>query len=400
MLSKQVKRRIARNKFMRNHPKWRQDIDWYIRLELGCLQQRRLSSKHLENAAERIAEIDATIKKVIGMKKWTRLQWRAFQADMARKMNEPGASLDGHTPELVDSNVLLNALPSCKCGKFIGGYNVGVVCDVCHTTVKRADPVQPGDLKSLYDSTIAARSAATELVGSLPLSDRFAVRRKILESFTTQEQIDRAYRGSAVNLQSLGRLKRPVVLPADPAQLAKDFEGDVLNRNLGLEQRNPSLKRKHVFSGEPLPFSFRPAHGEVLRVRSINTDITGDELVTQYAGWYERRYHETLTQEEVVAEVQRVGEKQANEQLRQELIRNRTRLNGDPWSELRVVLQPTADRYYERVLHRPRVRDSKGEREMTETEWNLWEQYQHLLESGAVEWQPGFVPTPLKKEGE
>lgn len=197
---------------------------------------------------------------------------------------------------------LLNDLPACECGVTIGVHNLGVVCNHCHT------PVRNPLLRAAEDS-------------------------------------------DAFNLQSLGRLKRPLTT-------------------------------------------------ETLRVRSIDTDLTGDELVDVVIARHERLYKKTPTREETVAEITRIGEQELNNRLRQELVRDRTRANGDPWSELRVVLQPTADDYYNRVLHRPLVRDSKGEREMTETEWDLWKQYQDYLKSGAVEWQPGFAPITPEKEGE
>ena len=89
MLSKQVKQRIARNKLRRRTPKWHAEKYWHFRLELGVLQQQRLSSKHLDNASERIEAIDKQIKLLLDQSAYmTRKQWIELRDELRRKTRE------------------------------------------------------------------------------------------------------------------------------------------------------------------------------------------------------------------------------------------------------------------------------------------------------------------------
>lgn len=350
MLNKQVKARIARNKQKRKMPMWKREMRAFLISQLPP-NQSALSSKHLDvstlYAAQVLEQIKAQQAKATDLfeklRVWTRHDWNAF----------------------------------IRSGDVDYANYLG--------------------LRNLYHSVLGAREATRALL-TMPFDARMVRRRELLKGLT-QEQINRAYRKSSLasvtidgKEYAVSPLTGGTLIPRDPVfpEARKHIFGTIQTFSF---RDSPTLNSQELGRIE------RPLTTETLRVRSIDTDLTGDELITAFASWYERRYRKSVTTEEAVAEVARIGEKQANDVLRQELIRNRTRVNGDPWSELRVVTQPTADDYYNRVLHRPRVLDSKGEREMTEAEWDLWKQYQDHLKSGAVEWQPGFAPTP-KKEGE
>lgn len=386
MLSKQVKDRIRLNKYRHRCPKWIQELNWHFSREMGVLQQRRLSSKHLVvNAAHAIAEIDrqmdALLKDNERAQFFTRQEWRQYEADFRAKREAEWAVLrqiarssqydrqtlgrglrptmdvqlrDGTPaklhltpdPEQLEKDFegdLLNALPSCECGKTIGEYNLGVGCTSCGTEVRRRTESN--------EVVVSPSGGGLVTIGG----KRFFVASKL----------------------------------SDEARPETEEQGE----------QSPLPFRKHVFGSQP-SFSYRPSK-EVLKVRSIDTDLTGEELVEAVIKQRARRLHQdNPSREEAVAEIARRGEKQVNEMLRQERIRDRTRFYGDPWNDLRIVTQATSDEYYDNVLRRPVVRDSQGEREMTEMEWQTWKLSKIALDNGAVEWQPGFAQTTPKKQGE
>jgi hypothetical protein len=112
MLSKQVKHRIALNKYSHRVPKWRHQLNWHFTLEIRSLRQSRLSSKHMHDAGVRIAEIDRQLVELyesnVQAEHFNRHEWRKYQAEWQagaqeryRRRNPPsvGQQLVDHVKE-------------------------------------------------------------------------------------------------------------------------------------------------------------------------------------------------------------------------------------------------------------------------------------------------------------